>query len=177
MKGTNGRLCCMLGWRMKHWQVPVLFGGIRQIRAWADVFKKHFQKPFQNRCLAFLSSLSWLPVTTITPQNNKKKMYSLQTKQKRGRDSKRETKRNKDRGFTLLILWPHYFKAWLQETMGRNISKERRKRENEWQGHFYYCSWVRQLMFWTYLEMSLMLTSTVNTKFTLETLEDEKKIS
>lgn len=69
-------------------------------------------------------------MTTITPQNTKKNVQ-LQTKQKQGRDSKRETKRNKDRGFTLLILWPHYFKAWLKDTMGRNISKERRKRENE----------------------------------------------
>lgn len=129
MKGTTGRLCCMLGWRMKHWQVPVLFGGIRQIRAWADVFKKHFQKSFQNCCLAFLSSLSWLPVTTITPQNNKKKCTAYKqskNEEETARGRQRETKTEVSHFwyYGLIISRRGCKRPWA-EIFQKNVEKER----------------------------------------------------
>lgn len=65
-----------------------------------------FRNLFKKLCLDFLFCLSLLPVTTISSQEKKQATNAIQ---KRKRQKERGTMR--DRGLTLLLLWPHYVKT------------------------------------------------------------------
>lgn len=106
------------------WQVPVLFGARRQIRpGLSETFSKTVVWPFS----APLVSCQW----------QQWRKQPANKSQKRKRQKERGTKRKRDRGFILLVRWPHYVKAGLQESKrGRKRDKEgvifrKRRREEE----------------------------------------------